>query len=140
MKHILKVALAAAVLSVGSALPALAQTIDDHIDFKASFPFYAGGERMPAGSYRITQPDINSDHVLIQSTDGDYSAFVDFVPTFSMQPREKTSVTFQKSGDVDYVSRIRLEGENYGMKLEPTKTELKASSETTAMERSTAGN
>jgi hypothetical protein len=140
MKHILKVALAAAVLSIGTALPALAQTIDDHIDFKASFPFYAGNERMPAGSYRITQPDMNSHQILIQRTDEKYSTFVDFVPSFSMQPRERTSVTFQKNGDVSYLSRIRVEGANYGIKLEPTKTELKAASVTAVMENASSGN
>ena len=140
MKHILKVALTAAVFSLGSTLPSLAQTIDDHIDFKASFPFYAGDERMPAGSYRITQPDINSDQVLIQSTDGKYATFVDFIPTFSEQPQVKSSVTFQKNGDVGYVSRIRVEGANYGMKFEPTKTELKVASNTAVMENSTSGN
>jgi hypothetical protein len=140
MKRTLKLALAAAVLSIGSALPAVAQTIDDHIDFKASFPFYAGDERMPAGSYRITQPDSNSDHVLIQSTDGKYGAFVDFIPTFSEQPHEKSSVTFQKNGDVGYVSRISVEGANYGIEIEPTKTELKASSETAVIERPISGN
>ena len=140
MKHTLKIALAAAALSMGSALPALAQTIDDHIDFKASFPFYAGDKQMPAGTYRITQPDMNSDHVLIESTDGSYSAFVDYIPTFSLQPREKTSVTFQKDGGIDYVSRISVEGENYGMRFEPTKTELKAASDATATERPTSGN
>jgi len=140
MKHILKVALAAAVLSMGSALPAVAQTIDDHIDFKTSFPFYAGDERMPAGSYRITQPDINTDHILIQSTDGNYSAFVVFIPTFSDQPHEKSLVTFQKYGDLSYVSRISVEGENYGMKVDPTKTEQKALSDTAVIQPSTSGN
>lgn len=140
MKHILKVALAAAVLTMGSALPAVAQTIDDHIDFNTSFPFYAGDERMPAGSYRITQPDINSDHILIQSNDGNYSAFVEFIPTFSQQPHEKSFVTFQKYGDLSYVSRISVEGENYGMKVDPTKTEQKALSDTAVIQPSTSGN
>ncbi len=129
----------AAVLTLGSALPLMAQ-IENSIDFTASFPFYAGNEKMPAGSYQITQPDMNADHVLIQSKNGNSSAFVEFVPTFSEQPREKSGVTFQKYGDVDYLSRISIEGENYGMKVDLTKAEQKAESATAAVEHSSPGN
>jgi hypothetical protein len=61
--------------------------------------------------------------LLIRSTDKNYSAFVVFIPTLSEQPREKSDVTFKKYGDVEYLNRISIEGETYGMKVDPTKAD-----------------
>ena len=94
MKSFYKVALATAVLVLGSALPVMAQ-IDNGMDFTVSFPFYAGNAKMPAGSYRITQTDVDVNELLIQSADGKYSAFVDFFPTRSPQPHTQSDVTFK---------------------------------------------
>ncbi len=139
MKSIVKVAAASAVFILGSALPLMAQ-IDNGIDFTTSVPFYAGRAQMPAGSYRITQADLNSDDVLIRSTDGKYSAFVGFIPTLSEQPHQNTAVTFAKYGDVEYLDRIWVEGESDGMKVDQTKAELKAASDTAVLGHSVAGN
>jgi hypothetical protein len=45
-------------LSLLSVLPLAAQ-IDNGVNFTTSFPFYAGNARMPAGSYKITQSDMD---------------------------------------------------------------------------------
>ena len=129
MKSLLKVAVATVALTLGSALPALAQ-IDDGIGFKTSFPFYAGNAKMPAGSYRITQTDIDAYDLQIQSADGQYSAIVDFIPMHADQPHAHSDVTFHKYGDVEYLNRIWVVGQRYGMKVEPTKAEIKAASST----------
>jgi hypothetical protein len=139
MKNILKVAVAGAVLTLGTALPAMAQIDEGSIEFTTSFPFYAGNARMPAGSYKITQPDMNLHDVLIQNTAGN-SAFVEFIPTISEQPRENSAVTFQKYDGVDYLNRVWVDGGIYGMKVDPSKSELKAASAAADVENSTAGN
>jgi hypothetical protein len=68
MKSILKIAAVSVVVTVGTTLLAMAQ-IDTGIEFTTSVPFYAGNADMPAASYKITQPDLNADMLLIRSTD-----------------------------------------------------------------------
>jgi hypothetical protein len=49
--------------------------IDNGMDFTTAFSFYAGNAKMPAGSYRITQTDVDTNELSIQSADGKYPAF-----------------------------------------------------------------
>jgi hypothetical protein len=138
MKNFYKVAATTAVLFLGSALPVMSQ-IDNGIDFTTSFPFYAGNTKMPAGSYKISQTDIDANELLIQSADGKYSAFLDFFPTWSGQPHKQSDVTFYKYGNVDYLDRIWVEGQRYGMKVDPTKAEKKAAANAGPVEHSIVG-
>lgn len=122
-------------LSLLSVMPLAAQ-IDNGVDFTTTFPFYAGNAKMPAGSYRITQSDIDSSVLQIQSVDGPYSAFVDFIPTHAEQPHPQSDVTFHKYGDTDYLNRIWIDGQSFGMKVDPTKAETKAAANANVVEHS----
>jgi hypothetical protein len=122
-------------LSLLSVMPLAAQ-IDNGVDFTTTFPFYAGNAKMPAGSYRITQSDIDSSVLQIQSVDGPYSAFVDFIPTHAEQPHPQSDVTFHKYGDTDYLNRIWIDGQRFGMKVDPTKAETKAAANANVVEHS----
>jgi hypothetical protein len=139
MKNLLKMTAGTAVLALGSALPMMAQ-MDNGMNFTTSFPFYAASVEMPAGSYRVSQPEMNAPELLIQSAAGKRTAFVDFIPTRSEQPHQQSDVTFHKYGGVDYLNRLWVVGQRYGMKLDPTKAELKAASATAVVEHSVAGN
>jgi hypothetical protein len=125
MKRFSKLAGRMALISLLSAMPLMAQ-IDNGMNFTTSFPFYAGNVKMPAGSYTITHTDIDETQLLIESNDGKFSAFLEFLPTQAEQPHVKSDVTFHKYGDTDYLNRIWVEGQQYGMKIEPTKAEKKA--------------
>ena len=138
MKSFYKVALATAILVLGSARPVMSQ-IDNGLEFTTSFTFYAGNAKMPAGSYRITQTDVDANELLVQSTDGKYSAFVEFIATRSAQPHKQSDVTFEKYGSVDYLDRIWVEGQTYGMKVDPTKAEKKAAAIGGPVEHSIVG-
>jgi hypothetical protein len=138
MKHRLKVAVAAVALTLGSALPALAQ-IDDGLGFTTSFPFYAGNAKMPAGSYKVTPVDNDANELRIQSADGKYSAFVGFIPTHAEDPHAHSDVAFHKYNDVEYLNRIWVVGQRYGMKLEPTKAEQQVASTTAVAEHTVTG-
>ena len=94
---------------------------------------------MQAGSYRVSQPDVNTSVLLIQSADGRHSAFVDFIPTRSERPHAKSDVTFQQYGDVDFVNRIWIAGERYGVKVDPTKAERKDASAASMVENPISG-
>jgi hypothetical protein len=77
---------------------------------------------MPAGSYKIIESNIAESILQIQSSDGAQSVFVDIIPTHSAQPRPETDVTFHKDGDAEYLNRIWIEGQEYGMKVIPLRT------------------
>jgi hypothetical protein len=110
-----------ATLSILVALSTHAQ-ITNVLIFKTSFPFYAGNAKMPAGEYRVSQPDENF-ALLIESVSGSHSAFVDFAPTTSEQPHPQSDVTFNKYGGVDFLNMLWVQGQNYGMQVLPTKHE-----------------
>ena len=112
-------------LSLLSVMPLAAQ-IENSVDFTTSFPFYAGDTKFPAGNYRVSQPDMGAEVLRIQNIDEPRSAFVDFTPTQSLQPHRKSAVSFEKYGDTDYLDRVWIEGETYGIKADPTKVEAAA--------------
>jgi hypothetical protein len=126
-------------LSLLSVMPLAAQ-IDNGVDFTTSFPFYAGNAKMPAGSYKISQTDIDSSVLQIQSSDGAHSALVEFIPTHAEQPHPHSDVTFHKYGDADYLNRIWVNGQRYGMKVDPTKAETKAAANANVVEHSIVAN
>jgi hypothetical protein len=132
-----RVVLKMGLLSLLSVMPLAAQ-IDNGLNFTTSFPFYAGNAKMPAGSYRISQTDIDSSVLQIQSIDGTHSALIEFVPTHAEQPHPQTDVTFHKFGDTDYLNRIWVNGQRYGMKVDPTKSETKAAANANVVEHSVA--
>jgi hypothetical protein len=111
-----------ATLSILVALSTHAQ-ITNVLIFKTSFPFYAGNAKMPAGEYRVTQPDANAPVLLIESESGSHSAFVDFNPTTSEQPHPQSDVTFNKYGGVDFLNLLWVQEQNYGMQVLTTKHE-----------------
>jgi hypothetical protein len=42
------------------------------------------------------------------------------------QPHSQTHITVHKYGDTDYLNRIWVNGQRYGMKVDPTKAETNA--------------
>jgi hypothetical protein len=139
MKNVSKLVVGMGLLSLLSVMPLAAQ-IDNGMDFTTSFPFYAGNAEMPAGSYKIIQTDTDQDVLQIQSKDGVHSAFVDIIPTHSAQPHPHSDVTFHKYGDTEYLDRIWVEGQEYGMKVDPTKAEMKAAANANVVEHSQSTN
>src|SRR6266481_8044690 len=136
MNNVGKLVLKMGFLSLLSVMPLAAQ-IDNGVDFTTSFPFYAGDTKLPAGQYKVTQPDADDDLLLVESIDGAHSVFVEFLPTQSAQPHRQSDVTFQKYGDTDYLNRVWIEGQNYGIKIAPGRVETKAAAGANAVQNST---
>ena len=135
MKNVSKLVVGMGLLSLLSVMPLAAQIVDG-VDFKTSFPFYAGNAKMPAGSYKITQPDMDESILQIQSNDGVHSALVEFRSTQSAQPHPHSDVTFHKYGDTEYLNRIWVRGQEYGIKVDPTKAETKTAANADVVEHS----
>jgi hypothetical protein len=125
-------------LSLLSVMPLAAQ-IDSSVNFTTSFPFYAGDAKLPAGHYRVSQPEMGSEVLRIQNIDEPRSAFVDFTPTQSLQPHRKSAVSFEKYGDTDYLDQVWIAGETYGIKADPTKVEAAAAAGANAPQHISSG-
>ena len=119
-------------LSLLSVMP-LAAEIDNSgfysVVFTAPFPFYAGNVKLPAGSYRMTEPIEHATAVLIENVAGTKREFISFIPTSSADPQKQTDVTFQKYGDTGYLQTLSVVGETAGREFPRTKAEKKAETE-----------
>jgi hypothetical protein len=135
MKNVSKLVVRMGLLSLLSVMPLAAQIVNG-VDFSTSFPFYAGNSKMPAGSYKITQSDEDGTVLQIQSSDGMHSAFFDVIPTQSAQPHRHSDVTFHKYGDTEYLNRVWVAGQEYGMKVDPTKDQMKAAANANIVQHS----
>jgi hypothetical protein len=125
MSNFGKTLLKMGLLSLFSVMPLAAQ-IDNGVDFTASVPFYAGAVKLPAGNYKVVQLDDNVDVLQIENRDTLHSVLVDFTPTDSALPHRETAVTFEKVGDTDYLDRVWIEGQEYGISVDPGRVETAA--------------
>jgi len=120
-----KIVMTMGMLLLLSVMPLAAQ-VDNSVVFTAPFAFYAGNVKLPAGSYRITEPIANAQTVLIRNIAGTKSEFINFIPTRSLDPQKETDVTFQRYGDTGYLQTLSVEGETDGIEFPRTKAEAKA--------------
>jgi hypothetical protein len=122
-------------LSVLCAIPTMAQ-IPNKVTFETPSAFYAGNAKMPAGSYTVTQPNLDDDLLLTEDASGSHSAFVEYVVASSDTPHAQTHVTFNKYADVDFLSTIGIQGRNSEMQILPLKAEQNAAKATGAEKHS----
>ena len=139
MKNFGKAVVKMGLLSLLSVMPLAAQ-IGNGMDFTTSFPFYAGNTKMPAGFYTITQSGKDANVLRVVSDDGVHSALVNFLPMRSEQPHLQSDVTFHKYGDTEFLNRVWVEGQRYGLEVDPTKAEMKAAANANVVEHSISAN
>ena len=125
MNKVGKVLIKMGLLSLLSVMPLAAQ-IDNGVDFTASFSFYAGDVKLPAGNYKVVRLDDVADILQIENRDNLHSVLVDFTPTLSALPHRNSAVTFEKYGDTNYLDRVWIEGEEYGVSVDPGRVEIAA--------------
>ena len=87
--------------------------------------FYAGNAKIPAHSYRMTQPEPNGNLLLIEDASGSHWAFVECVIAHSETPHAQSDVTFNKYGNL-FLSAIWVEGRKSEMQILPSKVEQNA--------------
>jgi hypothetical protein len=113
-------------LSLLYAIPTMAQIIPNRLTFDAPSAFYAGNAKMPAGNYSVSQPDPDSNFLLIEDAGGSHSAFVEFEPVSADAPHAQSDVTFLKYGNVDFLGIISVQGRNSEMQIVPSNFEQNA--------------
>ena len=134
MSNFEKLVVKVGLLSLLSVLPLAAQ-LDYGVTFTAPFPFYAGNVELPAGSYKLTQPNSNTNVLLIRNSAGTNGVFVNFTPTSSLEPNRETDVTFDKYGDTGYLRTLSVSGETDGIEFDRSKAEKKAAATATMAEK-----
>ena len=112
-------------LSLLSVMPLAAQ-IDNGVVFTAPFPFYAGNVKLPAGSYKLTQLNINAQQLLLRNSAGTGGVFLYFIRTNSADASKESNVTFHKIGDTGYLRGVSVAGETGGIEFGRSKAEKKA--------------
>jgi hypothetical protein len=100
--------------------------ISNKVTFDAPSAFYAGNAKMPAGSYTVTQPNVDDNLLLVEDASGSHSAYVEFVVAPSDTPQAQTDVTFNKYDKVEFLSNIWIQGRNSEMQILPSKAEQNA--------------
>jgi hypothetical protein len=118
-----------------AAIPALAQDTNG-VKFDAPFAFQVQEVSMPAGSYRVTQPDINVPVLLVQDADGSHSAFVTYIPVDDETPQTETLIKFTKYGDAAFMNRIIIADQGLEIQLPQSKAEKRAAENAVAAEHS----
>jgi hypothetical protein len=99
--------------------------ITNAVNFTTTFPFYAGNTKLPAGSYKITPSSYDNTVLLIENSNGSHSAFIDYTPTQAETGHATTDVAFKKYGTTEFLDRIWVGGQKFGMQIDPTKVEQK---------------
>jgi len=135
MNTLKKLIVGMGLVSVLCAIPAMAQ-IANSVTFDAPSAFYAGNAKMPAGSYRLTQPDADSNLLLLESASGSHSVFVEYEVVSSETRHTQSDVTFNKYGNVDFLSAIWVEGRKSEMQILSTKFEQNTAKAATAEKHS----
>src|SRR5207244_13275108 len=97
MNTLKKLIVGMGLVSILCAIPAMAQ-IANSVTFDAPSAFYAGNAKMPAGSYRVTQPDADTNLLLIEDAKGSHSVFVDYELGSSDARNASIGFTFNKYG------------------------------------------
>jgi hypothetical protein len=122
MNTLKKLIVGMGLLSVLCAIPSMAQ-ITNTVTFDAPSTFYAGNAKMPAGSYRVTQPNADDNLLLIENADGSHSVFVEYEVASSDTRHTQSDVTFNKYGNVEFLSAIWVDGRKSEMHILPSKFE-----------------
>jgi len=135
MKTLSSLLMLTSLLVLFSAMPAAAQ-MGNGMMFETTFPFYAGNAKMPAGSYKITQPNSDDPLLLIESANGGHSSFLDCVPSSGVPAHPQSDVTFNKYGNTDYLNLLWIGGNTAGMQVLPSKSEELAAKKATATKHS----
>jgi hypothetical protein len=103
--------------------------VDENLQAKVPFNFYAGDKMMPAGNYDIKTPSGLGEPTLLIRNDetGRPSEFlVDTDVTERQTAAPDSQLVFTKVGDKYFLSQLWVVGENTGVQFSKSKAELQA--------------
>jgi hypothetical protein len=102
MRKIKMLTFAAGVITLMSCLPAMAQV---KVTFTTSFGFYAGGAKLPAGTYTIRQQQDDPNMFEVQNSAGTHSVLVDGRAS-SKSSKGNPEVVFNRYGTTECLEGV----------------------------------
>ena|ERR1700716_785305 len=102
--------LTAVLASAGSA--SVARADEEQVVAHVPFAFIAGGSRLPAGDYIVTERPGDPGVISIASADGRLSVFVLTIPSSSSETPAKAELVFEKVSGHYVLARVMPEGGN----------------------------
>jgi hypothetical protein len=98
-----KIMFAVCVVTLMTCLPLMAQMTK--ITFTTTFSFYAGGAKLPAGTYTLRQMQDEPSLFVIESASGPHSVMLEGRPS-SKTTSGKPQVVFNRYGTTDYLEGV----------------------------------
>src|ERR1700756_4217603 len=105
-----KLTLAACVISLLSSLPLMAQGTFK-VTFSAPFTFYAGGAKLPAGTYTISQSQDDQNMFTIQNSAGTHTAILEGRQS-SKKSNGNPEISFNRYGTTEYLEGVATSAGN----------------------------
>jgi len=106
MRKINRLTFAAGIITLMSCLPAMAQI---KVAFTTSFGFYAGGAKLPAGTYTIRQSQDDPNMFEIQNATGTHSVLLEGRQS-SKTTSGSSQITFNRYGTTEYLEGVVTSG------------------------------
>jgi hypothetical protein len=123
-KHSLRIFLMFGFLAILAAPSAHAQSVNEQ---KASIPFsfIVGSKTFPAGEYRVTRLNPQSDKaaLAIKSADGRLSKIVLTTPVQAAETAERAKLVFNRYGDQYFLAQVWTPADNTGLELPKSRSE-----------------
>jgi hypothetical protein len=99
-----KIMFAACALTLMSCLPLMAQMTK--VTFTTTFSFYAGGAKLPAGTYTLRQMQDEPALFVVENTSGSHSVMVEGRPS-SKTTSGNPQIVFNRYGTTDYLEGVQ---------------------------------
>ena len=78
----------------------------DHIDVKIPYQFVAAGQTLPAGTYRVTRPDLNT-RALAFNDFADHASLIVLASQVEISFADKIKLSFEQVGGQFFLSKIQ---------------------------------
>jgi len=99
-----KIMFAACALTLMSCLPLMAQMTK--VTFTTTFSFYAGGAKLPAGTYTLRQMQDEPALFVVENTSGSHAVMVEGRPS-SKTTSGNPQIVFNRYGTTDYLEGVQ---------------------------------
>ncbi len=103
MKKITAVAFVVCMMILMASVPVIAQDMGLKANFSMSTSFYAGGAKMPAGSYSIRQSQEDQSVYVVQNSSGSHQVLLVGQSSSATAANGKADIVFNRYGTSEYL-------------------------------------
>ncbi len=103
MKKITAVVFVTCMMILMASVPVMAQDMGLKANFSMSTSFYAGGAKLPAGSYSIRQSQEDSSVYVVQNSSGSHQVLMVGQSSSATAGNGKADIVFNRYGTAEYL-------------------------------------